>query len=231
MCSTSQSLPPPPRWWQVFCLNWLFLPKDGSRVGIGDTWNDKRLFQSNGDVLDLIVHYWWNRLLHFCGNNSRKFHSVTPVIRKFIAHQSIEFVQRYCSAPRPASANEVSGNETFSEHRSWWYLWPLAHRSVACGTSSLKGSKRRAKVINSLINNSEVEQAIMRARSERQSTVRSFARSWYSWVARLGRGKLKTFFFCSQFRRKKGKKINLQIFCGRRVSTFFSLQRMSQRAV
>lgn len=42
------------------------LPKNGSRVGIGNTWDDNGLFQANGNVLDFIVHDWWNGLLHLC---------------------------------------------------------------------------------------------------------------------------------------------------------------------
>lgn len=33
------------------------LPKNRSRIGVGNTWNDNRFFQPNGYVLDFVVHY------------------------------------------------------------------------------------------------------------------------------------------------------------------------------
>lgn len=47
-------------------FDFIVLPKNGSRVGIGNTWDDNRLFHSNGNVFDFIVHYRWNGLFHLC---------------------------------------------------------------------------------------------------------------------------------------------------------------------
>lgn len=48
------------------CFDYIVLPKNRSRVGIGNTWNDNGLFQPNGNVFDFIIHYRWNGFFHFC---------------------------------------------------------------------------------------------------------------------------------------------------------------------
>lgn len=98
------------------------LPKNRSRIRIGNTWNDNGLFQSDGYVLDFIVHYWWNGFFHFCKimainfNRMRSHLSLSFFNFKFTTNQSIEFVLRYCSRRHPVSVSEVFDSEKSSVH-------------------------------------------------------------------------------------------------------------------
>jgi hypothetical protein len=44
----------------------IVLPKIRPGIGISNTWNDNGLILSDGDVFNLVIHYWWDRFFHFC---------------------------------------------------------------------------------------------------------------------------------------------------------------------
>lgn len=144
------------------CFDYIVLPKNRSRVGIGNTWNDNGLFQPNGNVFDFIIHYRWNGFFHFCKFQAINYNSrlacgfigeIFSQNSKFIAHQSIEFGRHYCWWRHPASVSGVFDIGRFSERRTGLHLLRSARPSVACEISNLCWVKRgkEKKAINCLL--------------------------------------------------------------------------------